>query len=169
MVSSPSPHNNPIRRFLTPKPRVGFSLVEFRKSRRRNRLAGKVLFWGSLAMLILDMATPWPTPVQGQYAVWWLLVTALGAGLWLTAKRLPLEETLEIAKYSHGELKVPDLTSELHVTIETAERILDALARKGYARVEDRGEVRVWVFPDIKSPTPPQPPTPTNPSHNNCN
>lgn len=130
---------------------MGFSLIAFKKSRRRKRLWGIVLVWGGLALLILDMMTTFPTPVRGQYAVWWLLVVALGAALWMTAKRLPLEETIEVAKYCRGELKVTDLTSELNVTLDTAERILMALTRKGYAKIEDRGDTRVWLFPDVKA------------------
>lgn len=130
---------------------MGFSLIEFKKDRRRKRLSGIVLFWGALAMLILDMLTNFPTPVRGYYAVWWLLVIALGAALWIVAKRLPLEETIEVSKYCRGELKVTDLTSELNVTLDTAERILMSLARKGYANIEDKGDTRVWVFPDVKA------------------
>jgi len=130
---------------------MGFSLIAFKKDRRRKRLCGVVLFWGGLAVLILDMMTSFPTPVRGQYAVWWLLVVALGAALWMTSKRLPLEEAIEVSKYCQGELKVTDLTSELNVTLDTAEKILAALARKGYAKIEDRPDTRVWVFPDVKA------------------
>jgi len=132
---------------------MGFSLIAFKRSRRRKRLGGIVLFWGGIAMLMLDMATPFPTPMRGQFAAWWLIVIAVGAAFWMSSKRLPLEETIEVAKYCRGELKVPDLTSELNVTIDTAERILVALERKGYARMEARGETHVWVFPDIATKT----------------
>ncbi len=125
-------------------------MIAFKESRRRKRLCGVVLFWGALAVLILDMMTSFPTPVRGQYAVWWVLVVALGAALWMTSKRLPLEEAIEVSKYCRGELKVTDLTSELNVTLDTAERILAALTRKGYAKIEDRADTRVWVFPDVK-------------------
>ena len=128
---------------------MGFSLIAFKRGRRRKRIGGIVLFWGGLAMLMLDMATSFPTPMRGQFAAWWLIVIAAGAAFWITATRLPLEETIEVAKYCRGELKVTDLTSELDVTIDTAERILVALERKGYARMEARGETHVWVFPDI--------------------
>ena len=128
-----------------------FSLTAFKKGRRRKRLCGIALFWGGLALLILDMMTSFPTPIRGQYAVWWVLVVALGAALWMISKRLPLEETIEVAKYCHGELKVTDLTGELNVTLDTAVRILTALARKGYAKIEDRGDTRVWVFPGMKA------------------
>ena len=126
-------------------------MIAFKKSRRRKRLCGIVLFWGGLAVLILDMMTSFPTPVRGQYAVWWVLVVALGAALWMASKRLPLEEAIEVSKYCRGELKVTDLTSELNVTLNTAERILAALTRKGYAKIEDRADTRVWVFPDVKA------------------
>ena len=131
--------------------RVDFSLIDFRKGRRRKRLAGMALFWGGLALLVLDMTTSFPTPMRGQYAASWLVVVATGTGLWISAKRLPLEETIEVAKYCRGELTVTDLTSELNVTIGTAERILEALARKGYAKSEQRGEIRVWVLPEVKA------------------
>ena len=130
---------------------MGFSLIAFKKDRRRKRLSGIVLFWGALALLILDMSTSFPTPVRGKYVVWWLLVVALGAALWIAAKRLPLEETIEVAKYCRGELKITDLTGELNVTLDTSERILMALTRKGHANIEDRGDTRVWVFPDVKA------------------
>ena len=106
---------------------AGFSPIEFGKGRRRKRLAGIILFWGGLALLVLDMTTSFPTPVRGQYAAWWLPVMAAGTGLWLLAKRLPLEEAIIVAKYCRGELTVTDLTGELNVTIGTAERILEAL------------------------------------------
>ena len=141
---------------------MGFSLIAFKKSRRRKRLYGIVLFWGGLAVLILDMMTSFPTPVRGQYAVWWALVVALGAALWMTSKRLPLEEAIEVSKYCRGELKVTDLTSELNVTLDTAERILGALTRKGYAKIEDRADTRVWVFPDVKASMSGQPGHDTN-------
>ena len=75
----------------------------------------------------------------------------LGEALWITSRRLPLEEAIEVSKYCHGELKVADLTSELNVTLDTAERTLMVLTRKGYAKMEDRGDTRVWVFPDVKA------------------
>ena len=130
---------------------MGFSLIDFKRSRKRKRILGVALFWGALALLLLDMTTPFQSPVQGQYAVWWLIVVAFGAAMWIASRRLPLEETIEVSKYCHGELKVTDLTSELKVTIDTAERILAALARKGYAKVEQRDQTRVWVFPEIKA------------------
>ena len=113
-------------------------------------LAG-ALFWGGLGMLMVDMTTSFPTPFRGKFAAVWLIVVVIGAVLWVASKRLPLEQTIEVSKYCHGELRVTDLTAELNVTIETAERILEKLQRKGYARAEDRDGVRVWVFPDIQA------------------
>ena len=126
-------------------------MIAFKKNRRQKRLCGIVVFWGGLAMLILDMMTTFPTPVRGQYAVWWVLVVALGAALWMASKRLPLEEAIEVSKYCRGELKVTDLASELNITLDTAERVLAALTRKGYAKIEDRADTRVWLFPDVKA------------------
>jgi hypothetical protein len=130
---------------------AGFSPIEFRKGRRRRRLIGVLLFWGALALLLLDMTTSFPTPVRGQYAMWWLIIVAAGAAVWIASKRLPLEEALEVSKYCRGELKATDLTSELHVTLDTSERILLALERKGYAKREQRGDTHVWVIPEVQA------------------
>jgi len=130
---------------------MGFSLTEFKRGRRTRRIIGIVLFWAGLVLLAVDLATDFPTPVAGQWAVIWLIPVAAGAILWLAAKRLPLEETIEVSKYCHGELKIADLTSELDVTLDTAERILAALVARGYASKEDRDGTRVWVFPDVKA------------------
>ena len=126
-------------------------MIEFKRSRRLKRISGIILFWVGLALLAVDLATHFPTPVAGQYAAVWLVPAAIGAVLWIAAKRLPLEETIEVSKYCHGELKISDLTSELDVTLDTAERILAALVNKGYAKIEDREGTRVWVFPDVKA------------------
>ena len=114
------------------------------------------MFWLGLLLLMTDMTTNFPTPVKGQYGLYWLVVVVAGAWFWIASKRLPLEETIEIAREPmfFGELRVTELTGELNISLETAERILDALVRKGYARVEDRGETRVWVFPEVKEAGP---------------
>lgn len=129
---------------------AGFSLERFKRNRRTARLAGIALFWGGVAMFALDMTTPFPTPLRGQYTAWWVLVILAGAGLWMSSKKLPAEEAVEVARYCRGELKVTDLAGELHVTLDTAELTLRALARKGYARCEQRDEICVFVFPEIR-------------------
>lgn len=127
------------------------SLEEFRRKRRRQTFWGVLLFWGGLVLLGLDMTTPFPTPTRGAFAALWLPVVAAGAVLYIAGKRLPLEETIRIARKRDyaGELHATDLTCELHCTLDTAERILEALQRKGYARLDTRGEGHVWVFPDL--------------------
>ena len=135
---------------------MAFSLLQFKRKRARRRVVGALLFWGGLLLLLVDMTTMFPTPIRGQYALWWLVVVAGGVWFWVASKRLPLEETIEIAKEPmyFGELRVTELTGELNISLETAESILQALVRKGYARLEDRGETRVWVFPDVKGAGP---------------
>jgi hypothetical protein len=126
-------------------------IAAFKRRRRRQRLIGTALFWIGLALLAVDMTTTFPTPLRGQYATWWLLVAGAGAGLWMHSKRLPLEETIELARQWNGELKVTDVTSELNVTLETAERALAKLVRRGYSRRIDAGDTRVYIFPDVKA------------------
>lgn len=135
---------------------MAFSLKEFKRKRALLRLAGVLMFWGGLLLLLMDMTTTFPTPLRGQYAMWWLIVVGVGVWSWIASRRFPLEETIEIAKEPKyfGELRVTELTSELNVSLENAEDILMALVKKGYARMEQRGETRVWVFPDVKSASP---------------
>ncbi|MCD6365262.1 MAG: hypothetical protein J7M14_05250 [Planctomycetes bacterium] len=135
---------------------MAFSLIRFKTRRAAYRLLGVALFWGGLLLLLADMTTQFPTPLRGQFALWWLVVIGAGAWFWVASRRLPLEETIEIArdpKY-FGELRVTELTVELNVSLTTAEKILGALVRKGYAEIQQRGETRVWVFPEIKAAGP---------------
>lgn len=133
-----------------------FSLTDFKRRRALQRLLGKLMFWGGLLLLLAGVTGALPRPLRGKRAMWWLIVVGVGAWSWISSRRLPLEETVEIAKDPKyfGELRVTELTSELNVSLENAEDILMALVKKGYARVEQRGETRVWVFPDIKSAFP---------------
>ena len=135
---------------------MAFSLVEFKRKRAVRRVCGSLLFWLGLLALLADMTTSFPTPVKGQYALWWLVVVAFGAYVWISSRRLPLEEVIEVARQPmyFGELRVTEVTSEFNVSLETAERILMTLVKKGYARIEDRGETRVWVFPEVKDAGP---------------
>ncbi len=135
---------------------MAFSLEAFKAKRLRQRLIGAIMFWGGLLFLMADVTTNFPTPMKGQYALWWLAVVGFGAWSWIRSKRLPLEETIEIARQPSyfGEMRITELTSELNVSLETAEEILTALTRKGFARMEDRGEICVWVFPEVKSAGP---------------
>jgi Fic family protein len=99
--------------------------------------------------MLVDLTTDWPTPIRGQYVALELGVVVLGAGLYVASKRLPLEETLEVAWMNAGELTVADVTHALNVTLDTAGRILGTLQHRGMARMDQRGDSRVWVFPDI--------------------
>ena len=135
---------------------MAFSLLRFKRKRATQRRIGAVAFWGGLFLLVADMTTSFPTPVRGQYGLLWLAPVLTGGWMWFASKRLPLEETVEIARDPSyfGELRVTELTGELNVSLDTAERILTVLERKGYARREDRGEISVWVFPEVKDAGP---------------
>ena len=131
---------------------MAFNLSDFRNKRHTKHLIGLIGFWGGLILLCLDMTTSFPTPERGAYAIWWVPIIVIGAYFYIISRRLPLEEVIEIAsdqKYN-GELRVHDVVHELGVNIGTAERILYALERKGYASVENREDTQVWVFPDSK-------------------
>ncbi len=134
---------------------MSFSLEQFKKKRRRLGKWGRRLFWGGLVFMALDMMTPFPTPVRGAFAAWWVFVIGAGAVCYLLSQRLPTSETLDIAKEHQGELRVSDLTSELQVTTGTARKILTSLEKEGYAKAEIRTDsggqnYQVWVFPEIR-------------------
>ena len=133
---------------------MAFTLFKFKAKRALNNKLGLIMFWGGLLMLLVDMTTAFPTPARGQYALWWLIIVAVGSYFWFESKKLPLEETLEIAAKYRGVLRIPQVVSELEVTIETAERILDALAKRKRAAPEKRpkdpkGYEAVWIFHDL--------------------
>ena len=120
----------------------------FRKKRKRKQKWGLILFWGGLLMLLLDITTPFPTPVRGAFALWWLIAVAAGAFVYMQSRRLLVEETVILAGNHDGEWKITDEVSELNISLGTASRILYSLERAEMACLEQRGDIHVWVFPE---------------------
>jgi len=112
-----------------------------------------------MGLLILDLSTPFPTPVRGQFVLFlWVPILILGMTLYLMSRRLPLRETIRISHkpaYA-GELRISDVAIELDVTSSTAEKIMERLEQKGIAKqqiqTDERGTtVRLWIFPEALS------------------
>ncbi len=123
-------------------------VIEAYKRRRDfERRLGILGFWGGLLCLLLDMATPFPTPVRGAMTLWWLLIIGAGVIFWILSKRYPEKEILELAKQHNGELTVPDVTGALGVDAEFARQIL---GRMQYLReavhAESEGGGESWFF-----------------------
>jgi hypothetical protein len=121
--------------------------------------------WWAVALCILGLVTladsgsPFPIPLVGLPSILAGL-GCLGTGYYLLYRQqeLPITETLEIAALYQGYLSAPLLIRALHVTPETAERILDELVRRGYARIEEQalesGEMGYRVV-GLEAPAPP--------------
>jgi hypothetical protein len=136
---------------------VPFSLERFRAERLRKKRIGAWGFWASVVFAVLDATTPLPTAERGAFVVVSLTLMAIFAVIYGLGCRLPLEETIEIARLHDNQLKVTDLTRELNVSIDTARKILSALVQKGQAvntTLPDEFGVTVYVFPELKANKP---------------
>ena len=125
---------------------------EWKKVKKVKWLTGLLLFWGGALFGILDLTTPLPTPVRGEFAFVWLVMLGLGAFWWTKSKKLPTEEVLELARLHRGRLLVVDVISEMGLDIEMARRTLDRMVVKGYAFAgycEEKG-CEIFDFPGIR-------------------
>ena len=130
-----------------------FSLERFREERLRKTRVGAIGFWASVVFAVFDATTPLPTVERGAFIFASVTLMAIFGGLYCLGRRLPLEETIEIARLHNNQLKVTDLTRELNVSITTAQRILSKLAQKGLAvstTSPDEYGVTVYIFPELK-------------------
>jgi hypothetical protein len=133
---------------------MAFSLENFRQQRLRRKRLGAWGFWGTVVFAMLDLTTPLPLVERGAFVFVSLTLMAIFAGVYYLGVRLPLEETIEIARLHNNQLKITDLTRELNVTIGTAHRILTALVQQGQAvctTLPDDLAVTVYVFPELKA------------------
>jgi hypothetical protein len=105
--------------------------------RKKQRMIG----WGGVGLGILTyLDAGWKFPI------WLTGIWAFGLGtifiviglIFLSSSyKLPIREALMFASTKQGMLTAPSLALGLNVTLETAELIIDQLAKKGYARVSD--------------------------------
>lgn len=140
-----------------------FSLERFREQRLWKKRIGAWGFWASVVFAVLDATTRLPTAERGAFAFVSLTMMTIFAVIYGLGCKLPLEETIEIARLHDNQLKITDLTRELNVTIDTARKILSALVQKGQAvntTLPDEFGVTVYVFPELKA----NKPIPTTPA-----
>ena len=135
-----------------------FDPKAFVASRRRIKRLGWIALYGGLICLILDVTTPFPTPVRGELALGlWIPVMLLGIVLLIIGHRLPLRETLLLADRHGGVLDVPTIVREFAVDPEDGRRILEkACAKLGHAVHDDEPTGnRFYVFHPPMSESPP--------------
>ena len=130
-------------------------ITAYKAKRKLLRMTGAIGFWGGALFLLLDVTTPFPTPARGAYAMWWLLVVAAGAVIWVLSRKLPNLEIIDLAEMHNGELSIPTVMQELSLPPSMAATALEALAGDDLARETQVGKQRIWVFHGIDNDTPP--------------
>jgi hypothetical protein len=137
-------------------------IAEWRKGRKASWVASMVLFWGGVLFGLLDLTTPLPTAVRGEFAFVWLAMMFMGGFWWVRSRKLPVEEILELARLHDGRLIIVDVVSELGISIEMARRALDRMVVKGFAvpGYSEESQTETFDFPGLRNmrPAPSEPP-----------
>lgn len=127
-----------------------FNNATFHRRRKILKLAGLVLVLGGL-FTILDMVSTVPIPLTGMRAVFAGLVLLIFGFLALyQGYKLPLTEAIELI-HSRGQgITASELVHLMRVDKPTADRIIQALIRKGFLRTSsDRGKAEE-VFDPVR-------------------
>lgn len=130
---------------------------EFRRKQSRLNAIGWILFFLGLVLILVDMTTPFPTPVQGQFALLWGIISASGIGVWVYgSKQLPTKEALQIADSDEflGGLTAAQLSQVLNIAPDRAYLTLVMLVRIDIARIERFKDQEFFVFPEIRAHNP---------------
>jgi hypothetical protein len=130
-------------------------ITAFKARRKLLRTTGGLGFWGGVLFLLLDVTTPFPTPVRGAYATWWLLVVAGGAVFWALSRRLPNLELIDLAEMHDGELSIPIVMQKLSLPPSMAAASLEAIVDDDLASEKQVSGQRVWIFPGVEKDTRP--------------
>ena len=114
-------------------------ITRIRENLYRTRAGQKRLgiFLSCFSFVVLLVAES-AIPIGGPASIFAGLV-GIGAGFYMLYRQqeLPLPEALEIARLHQGFLSAPLLIRSLHVTPETAERMLAELSERGYTEVQE--------------------------------
>ncbi len=99
--------------------------------------------WGKIvfvigAVTLLDWCAPVPVPLVGPPAIVVGLALMLigGAVLYRGPRMKETNEAILIAMKYGNQLSVPRLAVEMDITLEQAEKIIDALVKKGIAEID---------------------------------
>jgi hypothetical protein len=143
--------------------------MAYKARRKLLRAIGAIGFWGGAIFLLLDVTTPFPTPVRGAYATWWLLVVAAGAVLWVLSRRLPTLELIDLAEQHNGQLTIPTVMQDLSLPTSMAIAALEGVVGDELASETQIDKQRVWTFHGIEISTPTQSPPITPVGRANAN
>ena len=120
---------------------VGFDNAAFHRRRKILKIAGLVLILSGL-FTILDMMSEVPIPLTGMRAVFTGLVLLIfGFFALYHGYKLPLPEAIELIHSRGRGITASELVHMMRVDKPTANRIIQALIRKGFLRTSaDRDE-----------------------------
>lgn len=103
--------------------------------RKKQRMIG----WGSIGLGILtylDAGWKFPIWLTGMWAFGLgTIFIIIGLIFLASSYKLPVQEALMFASVKEGRITAPSLALGMNVTLETAELIIDQLAKKGYAQI----------------------------------
>lgn len=141
----PRSKNNPLHNMTD-----GFNCVAFHRRRKIFKLAGLVLVLSGL-FTILDMISTVPIPLTGIRAILTGLILLIFGFLALyQGYKLPLAEAIEIV-HSRGQgITASELVHLMRVDKPTAERIIQALVRKGFLRTSSDSAKAEEVFDPVR-------------------
>ncbi len=125
-----------------------FDKHSFLKKRKKLRAIGLFLFIASPILFLVDWTMPFPTPIRGAGTVYWIVAWFVGIYIYLMSQKLPVTEAILVAEESNGELTIPSLMNKMGIDEVSAEAILNAIEKQGFARKETRGGATVWLFAD---------------------
>jgi MarR family protein len=111
-----------------------FNYHTFHKRRRAIKITGLVLVIAGV-FTIIDMSWKVPIPLTGVRALMVGLVLILFGSIALyNGYKLPVNEAIEIIHRRGAGVSASELIHEMRVDRATANRIIDALLRKGFLR-----------------------------------
>lgn len=129
---------------------AGFNNAAFHRRRSIMKFAGLVLVLIGL-FTILDMVSNVPIPLTGMRAIFTGLVLLIFGFLALyQGFKLPLAEAIEIIHGRGQGITASELVHLMRVDISTANRIIQALVRKGHLRTSADRDKAEEVFDPVR-------------------
>jgi hypothetical protein len=118
-----------------------FNIFDFHRRRKRLKIAGLLLVLLGL-FTIVDMVSSIPIPLTGMKAVYAGVVLIIFGFISLYhGYKLPLAEAIELIHGSGRSITASELVHKMRVDRSTADKIIQALIRKGFLRTSaDRSQ-----------------------------
>jgi hypothetical protein len=129
---------------------VGFDNVSFHRRRKILKIAGLVLVLSGL-FTILDLVSTVPIPLTGMRAVFTGLVLLIFGFLALyQGYKLPIPQAIELIHGRGRGITASELVHLMRVDKPTADRIVQALIRKGFLRTSAKRNEAEEVFDPVQ-------------------